>query len=1200
MNGLKYLLTRTCEQDQWIPVMPPECNFTQENYELANKCPPSFDNLLYDLNDPPICVRLTLPQAWNAAECAEAGSEQTILELNRDMFIKVTDYLRKHDAYKVWIPAKWNLNTIRWMLPSKLGEVIAEDEINIFGNTFRENGCVLMSLDSDRFTFRKTDCTEYYPLLCFYNEEVPLKQLACSENTFTTRYKYHPEHLCYSISNESHPIDLYKMNSDERSYLYSTLFKLSNRHVNETCVFNPLSENRSEFINKLEWEDLAEREYVNWNRSAEPWNADRFGSILLTNNNGKWSFEDSQYVTCTAYQSIISVPVPQIRIELVLKPTKQLQVNVTNKNSLWKENNTTSGIHCFGTDEAELVEHSLLLNTTSMLIETDLHYGYYWCEAYSIANYTFMSTDKLYVDRPDIFAGSVHMCTDCFQGSVENEFEILLRITLSQTEHKTHILIENAFIRYSETMADNFIRVWFSVTLGFIEDYKSSEPNNLNMTDKDMLRVYHKKNILAQLLQISPFFLASVNSTEYCLPNSISILNAVNWMGSNIGQITTALEVCLQANGMPILRKCMGNSENGGEWKYITPFECMVPVSSVITTQLFDINHSFTKANETGQVLDEINSLILNENTISLISADVFYISQIMETVATLNNRDPLNAYDTEHMFSIYNQLMRLDVNTTEKSSILNSTNILLSSFDQLINRFRFVEPLLQHKNVDGVRSIVKSNLMTHIIEPRWNNITGVSLYAFHDDDDREISADLLSYSIKWLFKNQSCKSLQQEPGLQIAAFVPEELLQQFEEEHDASAPLKIVISMFTNDVLFQVSDGKNEFILNSKIISISVPGHDTSNLSTPLPIFIRSKFVVASDRNAYAFWNYTLNSAWDESGGLTADIIDDRSLWINVTHLTHFAYLLHGKLNISKEQEDTLNIITLSGSILSLFGILGIFITAVTFRSWRAKSSAPLLLQLCTAIALQMIFLCFINTEAHTSYLLNEQNNYVGCIIIGAIHHYLILVVFVWMLIIAYLQFVRYVIVFNQLQSTGFFIKASCLSWSISAIPVIIVLAINPHLYIPDEQIQICYPTGYALYMGVMLPIAVIVVANVIVYIIVLYNLIWKPKTIVRTVERSETFSQLRLSIFLFFLLGLTWVFGFLAAVLGITGLIFSYLFCLTATIQGLVLFLYFIVLDPVARNLWIDYAKSLLGLNKKGSLNLKNKKLLTKKDLK
>jgi hypothetical protein len=55
--------------------------------------------------------------------------------------------------------------------------------------------------------------------------------------------------------------------------------------------------------------------------------------------------------------------------------------------------------------------------------------------------------------------------------------------------------------------------------------------------------------------------------------------------------------------------------------------------------------------------------------------------------------------------------------------------------------------------------------------------------------------------------------------------------------------------------------------------------------------------------------------------------------------------------------------------------------------------------------------------------------------------------------------------------------------------------------------------------------------------------------------------------SVLLSFLLGLSWVFGLVAHL----SILFAYLFCITATLQGFVLFVFFVLGKKQSRAYWV-----------------------------
>jgi len=121
-----------------------------------------------------------------------------------------------------------------------------------------------------------------------------------------------------------------------------------------------------------------------------------------------------------------------------------------------------------------------------------------------------------------------------------------------------------------------------------------------------------------------------------------------------------------------------------------------------------------------------------------------------------------------------------------------------------------------------------------------------------------------------------------------------------------------------------------------------------------------------------------------------------------------------------------------------------------------------------------------------------------------------------------------------------------------------------KPSEYQLNSHTALCYPSGYGLALGVVLPIALITIVNSFMMICIVYSIYQALNP-----RRQLIIQQLRLSVLLFFLLGLTWIFG-LCSYLHL-GIIFSYLFCLTATLQGFVLFVYFVLLNSVNRRAWM-----------------------------
>lgn len=329
-------------------------------------------------------------------------------------------------------------------------------------------------------------------------------------------------------------------------------------------------------------------------------------------------------------------------------------------------------------------------------------------------------------------------------------------------------------------------------------------------------------------------------------------------------------------------------------------------------------------------------------------------------------------------------------------------------------------------------------------------------------------------------------------------------------------------------------------------------------------------------------YWNY---QTWLSDGITTdakTDMLKDAIIVCQTRHLTQFSYLVGGSYRVNEEgdevlitplNERVLDIISIVGCCLSLFGVLGIFVTAAVFKSWRSQASTKVLLHLCLAMTLQMVLFVFINTDDLSEQLVSHGAS-TRCVLLGAVLQYSILVLFSWMLIIAFLQFQRYVTVIGIQRPRHYILKAALVAWLLPLLPTLLVACIDPDSYLPTEaqlatDTGICYPSGYGLTFGVLLPITLITVANLVIFVYVFYSISHSLGQTVHRAERQLVYKQIRLSILLFFLLGLSWIFG-IFAFMG-AGIAFSYLFCLTATMQGFVLFIYFVLIDEANRTAWL-----------------------------
>lgn len=270
-----------------------------------------------------------------------------------------------------------------------------------------------------------------------------------------------------------------------------------------------------------------------------------------------------------------------------------------------------------------------------------------------------------------------------------------------------------------------------------------------------------------------------------------------------------------------------------------------------------------------------------------------------------------------------------------------------------------------------------------------------------------------------------------------------------------------------------------------------------------------------------------------------------------------------------------TLDVISIVGCCLSLFGLICIWITAICCRKWRLQASNKLLLNMCLVLTLLMAYFLFINLPDARDGIVNLTNPNT-CIAEGAFLQYIILVLFLWMFFLAILQYQRYIVVIGVQKPQYYILKYALAAWVLPVIPTALVLYFDSNSYLPlstgfNENASICYPKGLSFNLSLLLPISIISLANSAIFIYILVSVQRSLTKFRSKKDRNMIYKQLRLSILLFFLLGISWLFGLLAH-LDQSGVL-AFLFCITATLQGFVLFIYFVVIDDNVKFSWMVF---------------------------
>ncbi|KAG5862932.1 hypothetical protein JTB14_011791 [Gonioctena quinquepunctata] len=479
--------------------------------------------------------------------------------------------------------------------------------------------------------------------------------------------------------------------------------------------------------------------------------------------------------------------------------------------------------------------------------------------------------------------------------------------------------------------------------------------------------------------------------------------------------------------------------------------------------------------------------------------------------------------------------------------SVLRDAQNNFSATDKIL--YHLDDLLVMMSNDNSSEAIVRDKFMVTKYDLKNTDIIGFKLE----------QCTRINCKVSVLTNGTNISEVANDDNFNMALLLSEELRLQVQENEDA---VHLIASIFFGDDFFNDESGSYN---TSKICGVLLPG-----LMEPLRSGISLIYNIGKyhtfDNNSCAFWNYLTKEEKLIKGSWKEDIDpqnNGRMVICEFQHLTHFVLLLANSNNILSENTaiHIWDIITNINSVLSLFGLFGILLTALLFDRWRNNTGNQILMNFSVAISIKNIML-YISVGVW-----KDNASGIACTITGGILHYSILSEFCWMLIIAILQFKRFVEVLGG-PLKYVLLKACICGWVFPSFPVFLIIIIDVHNY-SQGALGLCYPSGLGLYLAVWLPLIIIITINTIIFSFIVYN-VFCNKNVPGDQGNHDMLFQWRLAILLFSMLGLTWIFGFIGLIAGVS--MFSYIFCFFATLQGFTMFLFFIVFNKSTRYLYIQ----------------------------
>ncbi|XP_072035390.1 adhesion G-protein coupled receptor G6-like [Amphiura filiformis] len=358
-----------------------------------------------------------------------------------------------------------------------------------------------------------------------------------------------------------------------------------------------------------------------------------------------------------------------------------------------------------------------------------------------------------------------------------------------------------------------------------------------------------------------------------------------------------------------------------------------------------------------------------------------------------------------------------------------------------------------------------------------------------------------------------------------------------------------------------------NKTVSGDIIAPIVIGTNNVHNLAEPVAL----EFTVTGENPTCVFWDFNILD-WSQKGCEFVASVRNKVM-CHCYHLTNFAVLV----DVTYEKSHVvLDVVSKLGCGLSMCSLLITLIIFISFRQLRSGNNAisrKILIQFCMALfLLYFVFLVGIDRVSHRG----------GCIFVAALLHFLTLVSLSWMGVEAYHMYLNVVKVFDAIPE-HFLLKASLVAWGFPLLVSVISLGAGMSYY---GHMQYCFvATGPPLYYGLVLPIATILLHNTITFGLVMRRL-FKANlggTVQQKSKAAQISRRLQNAFAISILMGLTWVFGFFA----IDGakFIFSLIFCLFNSFQGVVVFVLFCVRQEDVKKSLYQFIGSIFHLSERAT---------------
>ncbi|XP_045165784.2 uncharacterized protein LOC123529498 isoform X2 [Mercenaria mercenaria] len=845
-------------------------------------------------------------------------------------------------------------------------------------------------------------------------------------------------------------------------------------------------------------------------------------------------------------------------------------------------------------NDISLFLNSELVSSISMVTDRSLAMpalqGLYWCEVWDRQTLTRKRSKSFKVRFSDVIS---------FHGSME----------LSPFSHKNELLFNMMNQKFPELVAiETDIKKVFKDVLPMIQtrlpdvadvftyiDGIRSNPNVLeyhtyfylnkdySTNDEDLIYNRIKAALRSKLgnrfymaelpghTPLAAFRTMSLQSTVACPAASLQTtrdlyghtipVKVFSFPKALLGEFANSIDNCSITNRLPSgTARCLGDFYTGAYWGEVVANECIeegdldefnneIWGASPYTDKLTEIAQVTVDARNVEKIVSEIANIA--KVAPKFTPTDINKIADVLDHTTQVRNLPPEVG---ENVLKTVDRLMRISDKETHVANVeTKAANRIIKSLE------RYAE------NADiGTKDqmrFVSDNVVIEIwdIKPSTKPVIGLAAESHGSDKPFRTENIATVYNKSHLY----------DANVDAAIELPAEVFGK--KEKGATISDRLTMMVFRKSKLFKaaITDGGRKMSLskqqlsnlNSYVISASIAGKKLQDLNEKVKTIFKPIKNVESGRSC-VWWDFDMNNfkgGWSSKGCVYDGKVNGRDVCL-CDHLTNFAVLIdfYGQAKpIPDHHELSLSIITVLGLSCSILGLSLTIISYLFFRKLRQGRAQQTLFNLSLSLLLSMlVFLVGIR----------QTHSYFGCITVAILLHYLILVSFMWMLMEAILQYLTFVKILGT-YITRFTLKTVLPAWGLPLVPVIAVLCVDYTLYKGGPNY--CWMDLPAFYYAFAIPVTCIIVINIIIFIVTIVSIFRRGKGLRSNQKKQKmAMTNLQAAVTSFILLGLTWVFGYLA--ISDARLPFQYVFTILNSLQGFFIFILFVVRKKKVREQW------------------------------